>query len=233
MLPQYFPNMNKNLFITYCITIKNHQVYGNGNLLFESADNMDFHEFTKSIYKTFEINYPKFYKMDNLSKLAFLSSELIIKKTGFEKKYTPDEVAVILFNSASSLDTDIKFQNTIDDKSNYFPNPSLFVYTLPNIMVGEICIKNNFKGENALIVFDKFEPELLTSYVDILSNNQKMKACLTGWIDFNPLAEANKFEAFLCLAEHQETGQDMNYPELNAENILKPYKNQENQLWKN
>ena len=49
------------------------------------------------IYQYFELNYPKFYKMDNLSKLGWLASEVLLKDTAI-KSYEPQDVGLILSN---------------------------------------------------------------------------------------------------------------------------------------
>jgi len=100
-------------------------------------------------YRSLQIDYPKFYKMDNLSKLGFLASEMIFNDE--DNRFIPrEDIAVICFNSSSSLDIDTQYQKTIHDNENYFPSPSLFVYTLPNIVTGEIAIRNKFLGETSL-----------------------------------------------------------------------------------
>ena len=88
-----------------------------------------------NFYRSLQVDYPKFFKMDGLSKLGFLASEMILNDD--ENRFTPrEDVAVICFNSSSSLDIDMQYQETIADNENYFPSPSLFVYTLPNIVTG-------------------------------------------------------------------------------------------------
>ena len=68
-MEEYIKNINSNL---YC-WIKNGKIIFNDEILFENKDT-DFHSFSKSIFKFLEISYPKFFKMDSLSKLAFLAS---------------------------------------------------------------------------------------------------------------------------------------------------------------
>jgi len=68
----------KNYISSYCV-IENNSIAVNGEKQFE-IDNGSFSEFAKAAYKKFEIDYPKFFKMDNLSKLAFLTSEIILKE---------------------------------------------------------------------------------------------------------------------------------------------------------
>jgi len=195
--------MSKEFQIIRFVSIVGGRVLFNGETLYSDEDQQQpYNEFTKGLYKTLEINYPKFYKMDPLCKLAFLSSEILLKGISLQPKYLPSEIAITLFNSASSLATDLKFQETINDKSNYFPNPSLFVYTLPNIMIGEICIRNNFKGENTLLVFNNFESELMFDYIENLIVKDKTKCVIGGWIDFDPFKEERSaYESFLFLVE--------------------------------
>jgi len=143
----------------------------------------NFATFIKNLYKKEQVSYPKFYKMDNLSKLGFLTAELLIKNSDVLKKYEKEEIGVVIANSSSSLDTDLDYQELIKDKSNYFPSPSVFVYTLPNILIGEICIRHQIKGENAFFVSEEFDPEQLINYVTHLFEQGKMQACICGWVE--------------------------------------------------
>jgi hypothetical protein len=138
----------------------------------------------KHLYKLLEIDYPKFYKMDRLCKLAFLSTEYLFKINNLLEKYRPDEVALVFSNANSSLDTDTKHANSISDKKNYFPQPAVFVYTLPNILLGEISIRHKLHGENTFFITENFEAEFMADYVTNLLNTTKHKACLLGRVDY-------------------------------------------------
>jgi hypothetical protein len=81
----------------------------------------------KEAYKSLELSYPKFHKMDNLSKLAFLASEMILKDEDHSR------TALVFANRSSSLDTDFKYQESINSQENYFPSPAVFVYTLTHM----------------------------------------------------------------------------------------------------
>lgn len=154
-------------------------------IITDDAEELSFSKYAKTVYKYFGIKYPKYYKMDNLSKLAFLASEVLLKNDELLRAYKEDEIAVILSNGSSSLDTDAEYQKTIDDKNNYFPSPSVFVYTLANVMIGEICIRNNIKGENTVFISKDFNKEFIFDYVDILFKTGKAKACITGRVEYN------------------------------------------------
>ena len=71
--------MKQTYYISNSCVIKNNVVFNNDALAFES-DAGNFTTFAKAAYKNFEIEYPKFFKMDNLSKLAFLGSEMVLAK---------------------------------------------------------------------------------------------------------------------------------------------------------
>jgi len=196
MQPLYFKRFEMDFSITgYCL-ISEKKVIVNDQLRFYQENFLNFANFIKSLYKLEEINYPKFYKMDSLSKLGFLASELVLKVSSI-KKYREDELGVVLSNSSSSLDTDIVYQNTINDRFNYFPSPSVFVYTLPNIVIGEICIKFNIKGENAFLISETFNGRLICNYVNEMMEKNRVQACLCGWVEYL----GDKFETLVMLVE--------------------------------
>jgi hypothetical protein len=148
-------------------------------------------------YRNIGLDYIKFFKMDNLSKLAVLAAEIILKDTELYKVADKDSVAVVLANASSSLVADTRYQQTISNPENYFPSPSLFVYTLPNIAIGEICIRHKIYGENVFLISQKFDPDILCFYVNHLFDNTDTRYCITGWVE---CSETN-YEAFLLLVE--------------------------------
>lgn len=62
---------------TKTCTIEHSKITVNGNVVFESQSET-FQEFAKEAYKDLELSYPKFHKMDALSKLAFLAAEPLL-----------------------------------------------------------------------------------------------------------------------------------------------------------
>lgn len=135
--------------------------------------------FLLSAYHFLNIDYPKFYKMDNLSKLGWLASEVLLKNEAVIKETAANKIGIVLTNANASLDTDKKyFQST-----KQIASPALFVYTLPNIVMGEICIRNNFKGENAFFIFEDFNAVFINQYVNNLFNNEILNCCICGWVD--------------------------------------------------
>ncbi|HWR93993.1 MAG TPA: hypothetical protein VN192_02195 [Flavobacterium sp.] len=186
---------NKNQIVPFC-SIQNNQIIVNGDLVFSTQD-LSFVEFSKNVYQQFEISYPKFFKMDNLSKLAFIGSELLLKN-----EINPNQenkIALVLSNKSSSLDTDLKYQNSISDAANYYPSPAVFVYTLPNICLGEISIRHRLNSENSFFIFDEFNPEFLSQYSDVLIQSKKAEKVLCGWVEYFE----EQYKSFLFLLDNK------------------------------
>lgn len=117
--------------------------------------------------------------MDNLCKLGFLASEILLKDEPIIQQFKPEKIGIVFENANASFDTDIKYFKTTKE----IASPALFVYTLPNIVMGEICIRNNFKGENAFFVFEDFNAAFIEQYVNNLFDNNILKLCICGWVD--------------------------------------------------
>ena len=176
--------------------IKGQTVSVNGNVIFK-GDDADFPNFIKSAYKYLETSYSKFFKMDNLSKLAFLAADVLLKQESLSEE--ENNIALIFSNKASSLDTDRKHQKSIENQDEYFPSPAVFVYTLPNICLGEISIKHKLYSKNSFFIFDRFNAEHLYLYANNLLQKNKAEKVLCGWVDF----DENSYEAFLYLVENK------------------------------
>lgn len=156
--------------------IENSKIVLNNEVIFETPT-ANFSDFAKEAYKSLALNYPKFHKMDHLSKLAFLASEMILKDGDHHR------TALVFANKSSSLDTDFKYQESINSQENYFPSPAVFVYTLPNICVGEISIRHKMQTENAFFVLDELDEEFLNNYSAQLLQSGKADKVLCGWIE--------------------------------------------------
>ena len=174
----------------------------NGELLFKEENEkeveaVDFSTFIKTAYKFLKTDYSKFFKMDNLSKLAFLAADVLLKDENLNEE--ENNIALIFSNKASSLNTDRKHQAAIENADEYFPSPAVFVYTLPNICLGEISIKHRLYSENSFFIFDRFNAEHLLLYTNSLMRSKKAEKVLCGWVDF----DENSYEAFLYLVEEE------------------------------
>jgi hypothetical protein len=170
--------LSKDKYINSHCVISQRLVQKNGRSLFENKQE-DLPAFLLSVYNNAGLNYPRFYKMDNLCKLGWLASEFLLEQNCRQGNYLPEEKGLVISNSNASLDTDLKYFGTVEED----PGPSLFVYTLPNILVGEICICNNIKGETAFFVSETFDTPLMEQYVSWLLDNNRLKTCIMGWVD--------------------------------------------------
>jgi hypothetical protein len=187
------------LLITRHMKLQDRRVWVNGIVEYVSEPGSADKLF-RSVYHHYDIDYPKFFKMDNLCKLAFLSAEILLQGTTLLEKYPGEEVAIILENASSSLEYDQKHWESIRDRNKYFPSPSVFVYTIPNIMVAEIAIRHKVKGENGVFILEQFDPGFIYHYVSELFRNQQINCCLSGWIE----CYGDQCRSFLFMIEQED-----------------------------
>lgn len=163
----------------------------NANEKLEEQEGAGHHSLLTSLYRQMIGNYPKFYKMDGLSRLGFVASEILLNA---EKGDTDKERAIIFFNHSSSIASDRNYKESINDKDNYFPSPSIFVYTLPNIVTGEIAIRNHFHGETSFFILPDKDERMMEEILQASCRDDQSKSFLTGWIDYE---DERHFEADL------------------------------------
>lgn len=171
-------------FISSYCRIKNQTIILNGKDLIVPTQNSP-SAFFSEVYKKLGLNYPKFHKMDNMCKLGFIASEAALQGSSIFEKNNPANIGIIFTNKSSSLDTDRIHQLSINEAEKYLPSPSVFVYTLPNIIIGEIAIKNKIIGENSFFVTDCFDEKLLLLQNKLLLNQTHTTALISGWIDYD------------------------------------------------
>ena len=125
----------------------------------------------------------RFFKMDPLSKLGYVTSEYLLRNIQLAEKYQPQEVGVVLANRSSSLDTDLAHQKIVDQHLPEGASPSIFVYTLPNVTAGEISIRHKIKGECTFFIQSEKDLSFLRSYAELLLMNGILKAVIYGWCE--------------------------------------------------
>lgn len=183
----------------------NHKVIITPNEVILDGKTLDHNEqggaMLTELYRTYVGDYPKFFKMDTLSKLGFVASELLLQAEG-EPRFEPrEDRAVVFFNRSSSLQADTAYQATIQEPENFFPSPAAFVYTLPNIVTGEIAIRNKYYGETSFIVLPEYDAEIMAQQLQLAFLDTTTQSILGGWLD---CTDENHFEARLFLMEKQQ-----------------------------
>ena len=188
---------NREFTTTHTIRITPEEVILDQRKLWEGKkelgkqEGQEHHSLLTSLYKQMIGNYPKFYKMDGLSRLGFVASEILLNA---EKGDMDKERAIIFFNHSSSIASDRNYKESINGKDNYFPSPSIFVYTLPNIVTGEIAIRNHFQGETSFFILPDKDERMMEEILQASCRDAQSKSFLTGWIDYE---DERHFEADL------------------------------------
>ncbi|HTE32066.1 MAG TPA: hypothetical protein VK666_16910 [Chryseolinea sp.] len=187
-----------NVITRHC-RIQHNTLLSQGKVIFQDRS-ASLDSFLNSAIRALGMGYPKYYKTDPMCKLGLLGAEMLFKSFNPVTHYGAESVGLVLSNTHASLDTDLRYFETMRTMAS----PALFVYTLTNIVMGEICIRYGIKGENAFFVLPAFEPELLAGYIDTMMALEKNKACLAGWID----VMGDHHDVFLYLVEKKTEGQD-------------------------
>jgi len=174
--------MDKKYFINGFMNWEDHRIQLNGKDLFNLNPDADSFDQAKAVYQQLGISYPKFFKMDILSKVAFLSAEILWKHPEHPESFNKEKTATVL----TTCDGCITVDKSYEESRKSFPSPALFVYTLPNIMLGEICIRNGFKGEQLCNIAEEEQADFIAFYVQDLLSKRDTEACLCGFVNATP-----------------------------------------------
>jgi hypothetical protein len=156
------------------------------------------------LYRTHIGDWPKFYKMDTLSKAGFVATELLLKKVGEPRCGSEEFIrsrAIVLFGSTASLCADRNYQETIQNGDNYYPSPALFVYTLPNIVTGEIAIRNHWRGETSFYVLEAPDAAQMAFHLACAFQDTDTESILAGWVDSRM---NDDFQVFVTLISRED-----------------------------
>ena len=143
------------------------------------------------IYRKYVGDYPKYHKMDALSRLAFLATELLLSRGDVPQD---SERATILFNRTSSVVADLCHLGSIAKPGEFYPSPSVFLGTLPNIATGEIAIRHGYTGETSLYITDFRDEALMKKVVSSSFSMGGFRSLICGFVDCD---RGDSFEADL------------------------------------
>ena len=130
------------------------------------------------LYRKWVGDYPKFFKMDTLSKLGFLLTEMLVHDEPDRFTFREDR-AVLVFSREGCVANDRHYAESMKD----FPSPALFVYTLPNIVSGEISIRNKWGGESSAYVLASYDEARIRDLVRQAFQDKCTQSALVAWID--------------------------------------------------
>lgn len=143
------------------------------------------------IYRKYVGDYPKYHKMDSLSRLAFLATELLLSRGDVPQD---SGRATILFNRTSSVVADRCHLGSIAKPGEFYPSPSVFLGTLPNIATGEIAIRHGYTGETSLYITDFRDEALMKKVVGSSFSPGGFRSLICGFVDCD---RGDSFEADL------------------------------------
>lgn len=131
----------------------------------------------KQLYKWLGLNYSKIFKMDSLCKWSFLAVELLKKTHDF--KTCP---GIYFANHSSSYDADAAHLNALHHKEGI--SPAVFVYTLPNIAIGEIAIANQWHASSQCEIFPLMDPRYFFEELQyFIQANGNLKEFIFIWCE--------------------------------------------------
>lgn len=181
--------MIKDPYFSASVRLRNNQLF-RGNEMIASCDKaLPTKDFLKQLYGDLELEYSKFHKMDSLSKLGVIAVETLT-----QGKSLPKDTALVFQNNTGSGESDWQHQQRLQNPEKAM-SPAVFVYTLPNIVMGEIAIQKQLTGEQVFFIAEEFDASLLYNYVNNLWQTGKASNVITGWINL----DEDGYHVFLTL----------------------------------
>lgn len=167
--------MNK-AYIHHYLNWQNEKIFRDGELISQADPTKSEQDWLLDYYQKQRIHYPKFFKMDLMSRLGFLASCSLMEVCSIE---TPSKTGIICSTCDGSLEVDKAFEQSRRE----IPSPALFVYTLPNIALGEICIFHKIKGPQACFIEEKLNSSLLFSVAQDYFSRERADSLIIGHIN--------------------------------------------------
>lgn len=133
------------------------------------------------IFKKYLADGSRFFKMDLYSRLAYVGSSLLAKDS--LENTDPEDRALLIFTQNGSVLADRKHLSTFSDPESFFPSPAVFINTLPNVVLGEIAVKNDIKGETTLVLLPDRDEAAMDRIIQATVSATRPAVTICGWVD--------------------------------------------------
>ena len=150
------------------------------------------------LYKKTGGDYPRFYKMDLLCRIGLVATQLLLKAEETTTSDAAEHRAVVIVGRSGSIHADLNYLTSIMHADDFFPSPERFVYTLPNIVTGEIAMRYHYHGETSFYLLPTRDASIVSDIVQSAFLDPDTTSVIGGWIDCET---DNRFEAELSILE--------------------------------
>ena len=118
----------------------------------------------------FKSEAQRFARMDWLSRLGLMAVELLDTRFAAWETQALEQTAVCVETAAGCLASDAEFLR--------LPRPTVFTYTLPSTVIGEICIRHRFKGPMLCLMSAGKSTRAAIDEAAVWLREDSAKACL-------------------------------------------------------
>lgn len=141
-----------------------------------------FAEMIRARFRAFGEQNLRFYKMSDLAKGLYVAVEELVRRAPLDERVEPSRRAIIMSNRSSSLAADLAHQQLVDQHAAEGTSPALFVYTLPNVAMGEVAIRHRIKGDNTFFI-EPQQCERSEWYARHLIATNRADEVICGWCE--------------------------------------------------
>lgn len=158
---------------------RNGNFYVNGKRLATACGNLD--QDLNNAWAALGIELPRFPRMDRSSKLVAIGGSAFFIEGGALAGNSKDTIGMVITGKHGSMDTDQKYQAqlVVDNHAS----PGMFVYTLPNIAMGEFSIQHGLYGSGLCLLNNALDLAQMLDACEILLHDHGMESVICGWSD--------------------------------------------------
>ncbi|MCB0792692.1 MAG: hypothetical protein H6595_09010 [Flavobacteriales bacterium] len=146
-------------------------------------------EMLRGLYQTLTLDYPKFHKMDAVSKLGLLLTEPLVRMAREHGADITNDMAIAGMGRSGCSTTDQEHWRV--RTATGLASPAVFVYTLPNIGLGEITIRHKVFGPSVCLLADRPDAELFWNTMRCFHERDGTAWAICYWSDIF----ADRYEA--------------------------------------
>jgi len=158
-------------------TYRNGRFTVDGKELASSTGDID--QDLTNAWAAMKVELPRFVRMDRNSKLVSIAAAPFFTAEGIITKYPKDRIGMVIMGTHGSMETDQRYLDQLLAENH--ASPGLFVYTLPNIAMGELSIQHGLHGSGLCLLSEAPDVGQLRDACEILLRDHDMEAVICGW----------------------------------------------------
>jgi len=157
------------------------------------------------IFSSLKVDFPTYEKMDDYSKLGFITAELLMKKNGYDVSVSKPDMGLFIYSRSGCLGADY---NLVRVMEGHGTDDQAYKRAIPNAICSDIAFRHKIEGEMGIFLSDGFIYEhFFRTCFGTLETEPSLNTLLAGYVE----CYGGYASSLLCLLTRSHEFPPMDY----------------------